>query len=209
MLTPTQWMRKYDGKYIEWDGSSPDSNSYNQCVDAIKCYVEECFGIVTKGKGTSAWGNAVDYYTSFNNTGWGGYKKFHDAGFVKIPNTIDLIPMLGDVIVWKVPSKTGHIGVVYSATQHTIKSYDQNYGSDKRVRLVNHNDNYKGVCGVLRPPHIVISDVNVRTGPGSVYKKVDELLTGFKVTVYATNGNWVCISKAGDRWISKNYINKF
>lgn len=49
------------------------------------------------------------------------------------------------------------------------------------------------------------SDLNVRSGPGSQYPKVESLNDGATVQVVSTQGNWVKLS-GGERWVHGKYI---
>lgn len=195
-MTYRAWVLKYKGKSIDWDDVSP-----YQCVDAVKCYVQECFGIITKGKGTSAWGDAKNYYLDFESKSWGGYKKFHAAGFVRIRNTPSFVPMQGDVVIWN-NGEYGHIGVA-DGDGNTKKfySYDQNWGG-KYLHLVKHDYDY--FLGVLRPPRYIKDDVNIRSGAGVQHRKLGELKKGERVTIYEIKGKWANIGD--NRWISTNYL---
>lgn len=195
-MTFAEWVRAYNGKAIDWDGVSP-----YQCVDEIKCYVQMVFGIQTKGKGVSAWGNAKDYFLDFDNKNWGGYKKFHDAGFVRIKNTPSFIPMKGDIVVWN-NGAYGHIGVATGeGDTKDFYSYDQNWGG-KYMHKVKHT--YSFFLGVLRPPRRIRADVNIRKGAGIKYAKVGEYKKGAKVVVYSVTNGWAKVGE--NRYISANYI---
>ena len=54
-MTYDQFYKSCKGKLIDYD-----SVSGAQCVDLAKVYLNSCFGIKP-----GAWGNAVDYFTSF------------------------------------------------------------------------------------------------------------------------------------------------
>lgn len=197
-LTYKQFVSKYNGKATEWDTN--DGVKTVQCVDLAKLYLYDCFGISAK---PWAWGNAKDYYLSFNSTGWGGYKKMHDAKFVRIANTSTFVPMKGDIVIWG-GNEYGHIAIA-TGEGNTSKfySYDQNWGG-KEMKKVCHD--YKNFLGVLRPPRVVRAALNVRKGPGTSYEIVDEIKKDTKVTVYQTDktGKWGRIGT--DKWVSLNYV---
>lgn len=195
-MTFTAWVQAYNGKKIDWDDVSP-----YQCVDLAKCYLQEVWGVKTKGRGTSVWGDAKDYYLDFEDKSWGGYKKLHAAGFVRIKNTREFIPMKGDIVVWN-NGKYGHIGVANGdGDTDAFYSYDQNWGG-KYMHLCYHT--YSFFLGVLRPPRTVKAAVNIRAGAGTNYRILGEKKKGEKVTVYEKKGSW---ARIGDgRWISANYL---
>lgn len=196
MMTFAEWVKKYNGKQIEWDDVS-----YYQCVDEVKCYLQEVFGIKTKGRGVSVWGDAKEYYLKFNDKSWAGYSKLHNAGFRRIAKTPEFVPMKGDVCVWN-NGTYGHVAVATGeGTTSYFYSYDQNWGG-KYMHKVKHS--YSFFLGVLRPPHKIKADVNVRSGPGLTYKRVDELKKGEKVIIYSIDGKWAKIGY--NRFISANFV---
>lgn len=192
------WVKTYENTYIDWDNVA----SY-QCVDLAKCYLQCVFGIKTKGKGTSPWGDAKDYYLDFDYKSWGGYKPLHNAGFVKIKNTADFVPLKGDICVWN-NGKYGHIAVATGeGNTKEFWSYDQNWNG-KFMHKVKHN--YSFFLGVLRPPHTIRADVNIRTGAGVNFNRVGEFKKGEKVIVYEFKNGWARVGK--DKWISSNYLER-
>ena len=197
-MTLKQFVNKYLGKATEW--STTDGVKTVQCVDLIKLYLYNCFGIKAD---PWAWGNAKDYYTSFESKSWGGYTKMHNANFVRIANSKTFVPMAGDIVIWG-NGQYGHIAIATGeGNTVSFKSYDQNWGC-KEMKIVTHN--YTDFLGVLRPPRITKAALNVRKGAGTGYACIDELKKGTYVTVYETNskGNW---GRIGDgKWVSLNYL---
>lgn len=55
---------------------------------------------------------------------------------------------------------------------------------------------------------IAKAGLNVRTGPGTKYKKVKALKYKTSITVYETKGNWCRIHKTKNRWVCRDYIKK-
>ncbi len=55
----------------------------------------------------------------------------------------------------------------------------------------------------------VVSDVNVRTGPGTEYKCVGERKAGSGITIYGESGRWYRISPTKAEWCHKNYIKEW
>lgn len=142
-----QMFKRYEGKLIDWDDCAGA-----QCVDLAKVWIQE-LGIKTKGKGTSPWGNAKDY--------WYSTPKVLFSRFGKIPYTDDFQFLAGDLVVWG-NGKYGHIAIATGQQdEHTFYTYDQNYGKDKTVRKVCHNRS-TSILGVLRPYRRVLWDVNIR-----------------------------------------------
>lgn len=195
-MTVNQWFEKWNGKKIEWDDVS-----YYQCVDAIKCYVQEVYKIKTKGKGTSAWGNAINYFDSFNVSSWGGYYPFHKVGFQRFKNTRLFVPMLGDIGIFR-SGLYGHVCICTGEGNISrFKSYDQNWNGQFLHEVIH---NYEDFAGVLRPPRWVQADVNVRNAPDIKGKKIGELSAGTRVMPLCYSGEWVKIKD--DAFIHRNFL---
>lgn len=136
-MTFDSFIAKYNGTKIDYDGVSGV-----QCVDLIKLYLDKVFGIKA-----GAWGNAVDYWLSFDS------RKPLKDNFTKIKNTADFIPEKGDIVVWSGDVSTsndyGHIAVASGeGNTSSFYSYDQNWNG-KEVKKVMHT--YSAVYGALRP----------------------------------------------------------
>lgn len=144
-------IKKYEGKLIDWDDVAGP-----QCVDLAKVWIQD-LGIKTKGKGTSPWGNAKDYWISTPSVLF--------TRFGKIPYSSDDFQFIrGDLVIWG-NGKYGHIAIATGQQDDsTFYTYDQNYGKDKTVRKVCHNRS-SSILGVLRPYRKVLWDVNIRTKP--------------------------------------------
>jgi hypothetical protein len=62
-------------------------------------------------------------------------------------------------------------------------------------------------AGALAVDGVATGAVNVRTGPGPSYAKVDTLYAGEEVDVGQCQGSWCYITHSGpDGWVSKNYL---
>ena len=58
-------------------------------------------------------------------------------------------------------------------------------------------------------PAFATGSVNVRTGPGTHYAKVDTLRRGEQVDVLQCQGGWCYVQKSGpDGWVSANYLSR-
>ena len=56
-------------------------------------------------------------------------------------------------------------------------------------------------------PAVATGSVNVRTGPGTGYPRVDTLRRGEQVDVQYCRGSWCYVEKRGpDGWVSANYL---
>lgn len=136
-ITYAEFIKKYNGKAKDYDGVAGV-----QCVDLIKYYLKEVFGL-----NPGAWGDAHCYYDNFNNI------SALAKNFTRIANTPSFVPQKGDIVVWS-PSLNGgwgHIAIATGEGNTTyFYSYDQNwYGNHDACKMVKHN--YNHVYGVLRP----------------------------------------------------------
>lgn len=131
----SEFIDKYLGKSTDYDGA------YGvQCVDLIKAYLHDVFGV-----SAGSWGNARFYWINFN------LRAPLKANFDKIKNTAQLVPKRGDIVVWNnsVGNGCGHIAIATGeGDTHSFYSYDQNWNG-KPMKKVKHS--YSGVYGVLRP----------------------------------------------------------
>lgn len=133
-------MKSFDEFIKEVNGKSFDYDHVSgiQCVDLIKRYLKECFGITIPLN----FGNAEKY--------WNEEKELL-KDFEKIPNTPSFVPKKGDIMVWnkKRGKGAGHIAICTGeGDTHSFYSYDLNWNNKKIVQKVKHD--YKNVYGVLR-----------------------------------------------------------
>lgn len=167
------FIKNHLGKGVDVDGAAGI-----QCVDLAKAYLTEVFGLKT-----GAWGNAHYWYDGFNSI---DTLKKH---FTRIPNTPDLVPKKGDIVVWKSSLSSGgwgHIAIASGEGDTTyFYSYDQNWtGRHDPCAKTRHN--YNHVAGVLRPKktdskatdpvfktgtYTLTVNLKVRTGVGTNYKQ--------------------------------------
>lgn len=160
-------IRKYQGTKVDWDDTAGA-----QCVDWVKVYIQECVGIKTKGKGTSPWGDAKDY--------WYHTPSVLFSRFGKIRYEDNFCFIEGDIVIWNT-GKYGHVAIATGKQDdNTFYTYDQNYGKDKSIRRVCHNRS-SSILGVLRPYRKVLWDVNIRTKPSLSGAITGEKLKGQQV----------------------------
>lgn len=58
-------------------------------------------------------------------------------------------------------------------------------------------------------PAVATGNVNVRSGPGTGYSRVDTLRRGEQVDVVECRGSWCFVEKRGpDGWVSANYLSR-
>lgn len=58
-------------------------------------------------------------------------------------------------------------------------------------------------------PAFATGNVNVRSGPGTGYSRVDTLRRGEQVDVVECRGSWCFVEKRGpDGWVSANYLSR-
>jgi len=114
------------------------------------------------GINPGAWGNAHAYFDNFNA---------HPElikNFTRIANTPDLVPLKGDIVVWKKGTDFpyGHVAIATGeGNVNWFTSYDQNWtGRNDACTKIKHN--YNMVAGVLRP-----KDRSKVTGAGATSGK--------------------------------------
>ena len=219
-MTMDQWVSKYLGKGIDYDGA------YGvQCVDLAKSFAANVLGITPK-----AVGDAHCYYDDYNK-----YPYLYN-NFDRIANTPAFVPKKGDLVVWSAAlnGNWGHIAVATGeGNTNTFKSYDQNWnGRHDPMTKITHNYNY--VRGVLRPknqknitgstssntstssgtPFLVkvnTATLNVRAGAGTNYKKTTQVHSGEVYTIVQTakNGGYTWGKlKSGAGWIALEYTKR-
>lgn len=137
-MTLQEFRDTYLGKQIEFH--SYGTGAFNQCVDLVNAYINFCLDNNTKDYTEIIGTNAKDFVTNYD-----------PEDFEFIPNTIEAIPLKGDIIVWngRVGGGAGHVAIVLEANINTFKSLDQNWSQVERVTEETHN--YTNVTGWLRP----------------------------------------------------------
>lgn len=127
------------GKAMDYDGV-PTYDKV-QCVDLIKFYLDEVFGIIP-----GAWGNAHAYYDNYESN------SALKAAFTRIANTPSFVPQKGDIGIYGTTLNSeacGHVCVCTGEGDTTyFYAYDQNWTS-KACTKIRHN--YNHFLGVLRP----------------------------------------------------------
>lgn len=140
-----EFVAKYKGQHIDYDGVA----GY-QCVDLIKFYLRDVFGIYA-----GAWGNAKDYWNITARPNVADY-------FYNVPNTPDLVVERGDIVVWGAMNGNpyGHVAIGLGlGDTKGFQSLDQNWGNnfnERAVRQIGHS--FNGVIGVLRVKDKTILD---------------------------------------------------
>ena len=200
-MTYDEFVSKYNGTSIDYDGVSGV-----QCVDLIKQYVDDLFG-VTPG----SWGNAYKYWTNTPSA----LSKIT----TKIENTDSFIPQKGDIMVFNtnVGSGNGHVSICTGdGTTSYFYSYDQNW-TTKPMHKVKHD--YKNVYGVLRPTdqtkitgssaptyktgstYTTQVNLKVRKGAGTSYaqKKVGDLTSDGQKNCTSTSSTAAAVLKSGTK----------
>lgn len=190
MLTTAEFISKHNGKACDYDGVAGV-----QCVDLIKAFADEKFGISSKGK---SWGNARDYW----------YNTPPELARItkKIKNTPDFIPKRSDICIFDdAQKKYGHIclGADGNNTTKTFYSYDQNYNGKKACTYTKHN--FNRFLGVLRPIYLcTTANLNVRAGAGTNFEIVDTLDKGTLVKPLEYVNGWAKIGE--NKYCSAKYL---
>jgi len=136
-MTLDKFLTKYLG---QTKGYPTDSSYKGECLSIVKLYIKECFGINPPASGS---GSAYGYWSNFPDP--------LGTVFKKVPNTPDLVPKKGWIVVWKPWSanKYGHIAIVdEGSTKTVLKNFAQNWTSRVFQR---ESQNYNNVVGFLVP----------------------------------------------------------
>lgn len=213
MQTIREYINWAKGRRIDTDGVTPE-NPY-QCADVIKLAMTRCWNIpnFAFSSPSNPHGYAKGLYLYFDE------HPELKGKFIRIKNTPDFVPRLGDIIEWNGNIKNtngkpltgvaGHtaLGMAVngnlSGNTQNFTSLDQNWGGKAYCAETLHH--YRGVLGVIRPlQKCTIADLNVRSGPGKDYEKIGELAKGSLVIPIKYEGSWAYIGEG--RWVSANYI---
>jgi hypothetical protein len=195
-MTYTEFVKKYLGKEIDYDGSSGV-----QCVDLAKLYIDKVIGVKPQSIG-----DAYCYYTDFNET----YLKNY---FTRIKYRRGVKSQRGDLAVWGLKyngtSKYGHIAIATGEqSSKTIITYDENFG-EKEMHRVDHS--LKGLSGFLRPinqknvalaPEILNGNYKL-TAVRGVYKDWGAKSGRKQVSELTENGKKCATKKSGDAYLKK------
>jgi hypothetical protein len=133
-MTTEEFVIKWNGKYIDFDGVYGA-----QCMDEMHQYCVECLGI-TDARVLQA-PSAKELWNTFP-TVYG-----HEL-FDQITNTPDGVPQEGDIILWT-NGTYGHVATQIEGNIKSFRSFDQNYPVGSPCHIQNH-PNYTGVAGWLR-----------------------------------------------------------
>jgi hypothetical protein len=132
-MTLTQFVTKYNGKHIDFDGYPP-SNPY-QCVDLYRFYCKEVLGF------NQSAGVASAYQL------WDKYLKDY---FTQVPNTPTGIPQPGDIIIWNQNyGPHGHVAIFLSGDVNKMTCFSQN--DPLGQPCIKKDYTYRNIYGWLRP----------------------------------------------------------
>lgn len=62
------------------------------------------------------------------------------------------------------------------------------------------------LSGVLKFGYVTANSLNVRTGPGTKFKKINAVSLGSILRIYKEQNGWYKISKKHDEWVAGNYV---
>ena len=148
------FIKRNDGKYVE----VYDASNKNQCVDLVLAWIKEQGHGELIPLGIS---NASDIWNKTPKK----LLKFYD----KIPNTIDAIPIGGDIIVWSSSynNGAGHTGVATNrAGQTQLDIFVQNDPLKTPCHVKRYN--YKYILGWLR----IKKDYEIMEVTKEIYEKL-------------------------------------
>lgn|SRR3990167_8427424 len=143
MLTPSQFIKKWNGKYADYD-----SWYGAQCVDIVQYWIKN-LGYAP------VYGNAKDIY--YNAP---------DRNFLKYKKTLTNTPKPGDIVVWGGPPadrRWGHTDIFVKGNLFWFQGFDQNWPPNSPAHLENHS--YRGILGILRPRKLVASKPKPKPAP--------------------------------------------
>jgi hypothetical protein len=137
-MTHEAFIKKYLGRYLDYDHFFG-----NQCTDLMRFYIKEVY-YLDPYKAVPAGPTAKQIFTNFKD----------NAFFKKVLNTPNGIPKKGDIVFWKTSTlppwhygMAGHVAVIDSASLYSMIVLEQNYPTNKPVRLQKHS--YKDCLGWL------------------------------------------------------------
>ena len=132
MPTIEDFIKKYDGKYVEVAGSA---NAKNQCVDLVNQYFIDVWNVPI-----IEWTNAVDFPEKISKP------------LYFVDKTPEYVPEPGEVVVFKkygsLYGSAGHIGIVASATQKEMYVFEENYPTGSPCTINRHT--YLGCRGFIK-----------------------------------------------------------
>lgn len=191
MMYKSKFLKESLNKQIEYDNVA-----YYQCVDYIKQYLHDCFGI-----SPGSCGDAKYYFLRFDDPKWAGYKQMNKY-FKRIEGKVQ--PQFGDIVVFN--GTYGHVGVADGVSDNKgFWMYEQNWNSKKYVQRNRHF--YSDMLGVLRPKFWSVNakeGLNIRQCAFSNAEIIGLLKNGeFKEFTEERNG-WMKLKDSG--WCFKKYL---
>lgn len=131
-MTLNDFVIKYNGRYIDFDGSFG-----NQCTDLYRQYCKECLQVPQSPPVIGAADIWINYL---------------EDKFDAIPNTTEAIPQEGDIIIWgrKDSLPYGHVAICIGTDNNVnyFYSFDQNWPTGSPCHVQKHL--YPNVLGWLR-----------------------------------------------------------
>ena len=122
------FIRKYNGKYTDFDGHYGP-----QCVDLARRWLQHIKVSQVKPGNADVW-----------------FKNASKKHFVKVKYKKGRVPKPGDLVCWSGKFvKNGHISVAVKGDKKSFVSFDQNFPLKSRCHKQKHT--YKGVVGWLIP----------------------------------------------------------
>jgi hypothetical protein len=132
-MTLTEFILKWQGKYIDFDGVYP-----NQCMDLMHQYIYDCLGLTDARILASPC--ARDTYVKFDDLYGNGY-------FEQINNTPIGVPQEGDLVFFS-NGEYGHVCIFFTGDTNKFKSFDANWPTGSLPHIQEHN--YRYCLGWLR-----------------------------------------------------------
>lgn len=124
-----QWIMSKENQSLDYDGAYGA-----QCVDLIKYYYVEFFGL------SQPFGNGKDYATNTIPTNWS-----------RIEYTPGFVPETGDIAVWTTNSTYGHVAIVLDGDKDGFNALNQNINGSPCIQYRTNYNVTKGFWGFIRP----------------------------------------------------------
>lgn len=180
-MSTASFAQKYLGKKIDYDGVY----GY-QCVDLIKQYLKEEYGLAP-----GSWGNAIDYWTKTN-----------PALLTKFDRIASQSPQAGDIVILNgtAGNPYGHIAVATDANTMLEQNGSTGGGSGTGADAIRYRAIPKTrIAGLLRPKSQGGNDMPAKVSIAGARILAESILGRDRATTH---------SGAGDADLNKNHVGR-
>lgn len=175
-----KWANSKIGQKVDYD------KAYGaQCMDLIVQFGVEKFGHPFTG-------NAIDLAS-----------QSLPAGFQRIKNTPDFLPLPGDIFIWD-QGQYGHTGIITSATMTSYTSVEQNGEApfDGSGPAKAYTRSYANFWGVIRPPYTPSTPAKPKLPPKNTARAIAK---GINYETHISKVGWMNNVKDGELSGSTGY----